>query len=59
VRVKKIHAEYPKMAIKDYLPDAAVYLIGSRTNDKLRGGISISFPTSLISSHQPIISIDT
>jgi predicted nucleotidyltransferase len=38
VRVKKIHAEYPKMAIKDYLPDAAVYLIGSRTNDKLRGG---------------------
>jgi predicted nucleotidyltransferase len=38
VRVKKIHAEYLKMAIKDYLPDAAVYLIGSRTNDKLRGG---------------------
>ncbi|MDB4442197.1 nucleotidyltransferase domain-containing protein [bacterium] len=38
MRVKKIQAEYLKMAIKDYLPDASVYLIGSRANDKLRGG---------------------
>ena len=38
MRVKKIQAEYLKMAIKDYLADAAVYLIGSRANDKLRGG---------------------
>ncbi len=38
MRVKKIQTEFLKKSIKDYLPDAAVYLIGSRANDKLRGG---------------------
>jgi predicted nucleotidyltransferase len=38
VRVKKIQAEFLKKSINDYLPDAAVYLIGSRANDKRRGG---------------------
>ena len=27
-----------KQSIKKYLPDADVYLIGSRANDKLKGG---------------------
>ncbi len=27
-----------KQSISRYLPDAAVYLIGSRVNDKLKGG---------------------
>ena len=38
MRVKKIQAEFLKKSINDYLPDAAVYLIGSRANDKRRGG---------------------
>jgi len=38
VRVKKIQAKFLKKSINDYLPDAAVYLIGSRANDKRRGG---------------------
>ena len=38
MRVKKIQAEFLKKSIKDYLPDAAVYLIGSRASDELRGG---------------------
>ena len=38
MRVKKIQAEFLKKSIKDYLPEAAVYLIGSRANDKRRGG---------------------
>ena len=38
MRVKKIQAEFLKKSINDYLTDAAVYLIGSRANDKRRGG---------------------
>jgi predicted nucleotidyltransferase len=38
VRVNKIQAEFLKKSIKGYLPDAAVYLIGSRAKDKLKGG---------------------
>jgi len=38
VRVKSEHAKLLKWSIKRYLPDAALYLIGSRVNDKLKGG---------------------
>ena len=38
MRVKNEQAEFLKQAISRYLPDAAVYLIGSRANDKLKGG---------------------
>jgi predicted nucleotidyltransferase len=38
VRVKKEQAEFLKQSISRYLPDGAVYLIGSRVNDKLKGG---------------------
>jgi predicted nucleotidyltransferase len=38
VRVKNEQAEFLKQSISKYVPDAAIYLIGSRVNDKLRGG---------------------
>ena len=38
MRVKNEQAEFLKQSIHDRLPDAAIYLIGSRANDKLRGG---------------------
>ena len=38
MRVKDEQAEFLKQSISEYLPDAAVYLIGSRANDKLKGG---------------------
>ncbi len=38
MRVKYEQAEFLKQSISRYLPDAAVYLIGSRVNDKLKGG---------------------
>ena len=40
MRVKNEQAEFLKQSINDHLPDAAIYLIGSRANDKLRGGDS-------------------
>ena len=38
MRVKDEQAGFLKQSISDYLPDAAIYLIGSRVNDKLKGG---------------------
>jgi predicted nucleotidyltransferase len=38
MRVNKAHVEFIKRLIKSYLPDATVYLIGSRVNDRLKGG---------------------
>ena len=38
MRVKNEQAEFLKQSIRKYLPDAVVYLIGSRANDKLKGG---------------------
>ncbi len=38
MRVKNEQAEFLKQSISRYLLDAAVYLIGSRANDKLKGG---------------------
>ena len=38
MRVKNEQAEFLKQSINDHLPDAAIYLIGSRVNDKLKGG---------------------
>jgi predicted nucleotidyltransferase len=38
VRVKIAHVEFIKRSIKRYLPNASVYLIGSRVNDHLKGG---------------------
>ena len=38
VRVKNEQAEFLKQSIRKYLSDAVVYLIGSRANDKLKGG---------------------
>jgi len=38
VRVKNEHVVFLKQSIKKYLPDADLYLIGSRENDKLKGG---------------------
>jgi len=38
VRVKTEHIKFLKRSIKKYLPDAAIYLIGSRANDELKGG---------------------
>jgi predicted nucleotidyltransferase len=38
VRIKSEHAEFIKHSIANYLPDATVYLIGSRANDHLKGG---------------------
>ena len=38
MRVKTEHIKFLKRSIKKYLPDAALYLIGSRANDELKGG---------------------
>jgi len=38
VRIKNEQVVFLKQSIKKYLPDADVYLIGSRANDKLKGG---------------------
>ena len=38
MRVINEHARFLKQSIKQYLPDAAVYLIGSRADDTLKGG---------------------
>ena len=38
MRVKSEHVIFLKQSIKKYLPDADLYLIGSRENDKLKGG---------------------
>ena len=38
MRVKSEHAEFIKQSIANYLPDATIYLIGSRANDHLKGG---------------------
>ena len=38
MRVKTEHIKFLKRSIKKYLPDAAIYLIGSRANDELKGG---------------------
>ena len=38
MRVKTEHIKFLKRSIKNYLPDAAIYLIGSRANDELKGG---------------------
>lgn len=38
MRVKNEQVLFLKQSIKNYLPDADLYLIGSRANDKLKGG---------------------
>lgn len=38
MRVKNRQVVFLKQSIKKYLPDADLYLIGSRANDKLKGG---------------------
>jgi predicted nucleotidyltransferase len=38
LRVKSEHVVFLKQSIKKYLPDADVYLFGSRANEKLKGG---------------------
>ena len=38
MRVKIEQVVFLKQSIKKYLPDADLYLIGSRANDKLKGG---------------------
>ena len=38
MRVKTEHIKFIKRSIKKYLPDAAIYLIGSRADDGLKGG---------------------
>ena len=38
MRAKFSHIKFLKGFIKEYLPDAAIYLIGSRANDDLKGG---------------------
>jgi len=38
VRIKKSQTNFLKQLIQDYLPGSAVYLIGSRANDSLKGG---------------------
>ncbi len=38
MRIKNKHVEFLKWSVKRFLPDAAVYLIGSRANDNLKGG---------------------
>ena len=38
MRIKTEHIKLLKRSIKEYLPDAAIYLIGSRANDELKGG---------------------
>jgi predicted nucleotidyltransferase len=38
MRIYPENAEFIKKAVKSYLPDAEVYLFGSRTKDNLKGG---------------------
>jgi len=38
MRVKDEKLKFLKESIRKYLPDAAIYLIGSRVNDNLKGG---------------------
>ena len=38
MRVKNEQVVFLKQSVKKYLPDADQYLIGSRANDKLKGG---------------------
>jgi predicted nucleotidyltransferase len=38
MRIKTEHIKFLKRSIKKYLPDATIYLIGSRADDELRGG---------------------
>ena len=38
MRVKNEKLQFLKRSIEEYLPDAAIYLIGSRVNDSLKGG---------------------
>ena len=38
MRVKKEHVVFLKQSLKKYVPDAEVYLIGSRANDMQKGG---------------------
>ena len=38
MRVKTEHIVFLKQSVKKYLPDAEIYLIGSRANDELKGG---------------------
>ena len=38
MRLKTEHIKFLKRSIRTYLPDAAIYLIGSRANNELKGG---------------------
>ena len=38
MRLKAEHIEFLNHSITKYMPDAAIYLIGSRANDDLKGG---------------------
>ena len=38
MRVKDETIQFLKKSIREYLSDAAIYLIGSRANDNLKGG---------------------
>jgi predicted nucleotidyltransferase len=38
MRVKNESIQFLKKSIRKYVPDAAIYLIGSRANDNLKGG---------------------
>jgi predicted nucleotidyltransferase len=38
MRVKNERIQFLKKSIRKYVPDAAIYLIGSRANDNLKGG---------------------
>ena len=38
MRLESEYIDFLKRAIKEYLPDATIYLIGSRVNDDLKGG---------------------
>lgn len=38
MRLKRDQTDFLKRTIKKYLPDATIYLIGSRANDRLKGG---------------------
>lgn len=38
MRIKSEYVSFLKQSIKNYVPEADVYLIGSRTDDKRKGG---------------------
>ncbi len=38
MRIKQEHIEFIKKSVMKYLPDASVYLFGSRVYDTLKGG---------------------